>query len=188
MAASSRAILIRGYGTAGRLNTAICQPFAIVQRQGLHMILIGVGSNVPGPWGTPEETVARVGFELGRGPVRVERVSRPVRTTPFGVTEQPPFTNAALAIETDLPPRLGCFIFRRWSGGLAATGLRLRDDGVALALVLKRHSGGQIGHGRARAPVRYRESLPRSRRSLASSLAGFAGPFEIGNLLSLERS
>jgi hypothetical protein len=155
MAASSRAILIRGYGTAGRLNTAICQPFAIVQRQGLHMILIGVGSNVPGPWGTPEETVARVGFELGRGPVRVERGSRPVRTTPFGVTEQPPFTNAAaLAIETDLPPRLGCFIFRRWSGGLAATGLRLRDDGVALALVLKRHSGGQIGHGRARAPVR----------------------------------
>ena len=58
------------------------------------MILIGVGSNVPGPWGTPEETVARVGFEFGRGPVRVERVSRPVRTTPFGVTEQPPFTNA----------------------------------------------------------------------------------------------
>src|SRR6476660_10645017 len=103
MAASSRAILIRGYCTAGRLNTPICQPFAIVQRQGLHMILIGVGSNVPGPWGTPEETVARVGFELGRGPVRVERVSRPVRTTPFGVTEQPPFTNAALAIETDLP-------------------------------------------------------------------------------------
>jgi 7,8-dihydro-6-hydroxymethylpterin-pyrophosphokinase len=95
------------------------------------MILIGVGSNVPGPWGTPEETVARVGFELGRGPVRVERVSRPVRTTPFGVIEQPPFTNAALAIETDLPPRLGCFIFRRWSGGLAATGLRLKDDGGA---------------------------------------------------------
>ena len=65
--------------------------------------------------------MARVGFELGRGPVRVERGSRPVRTTPFGVTEQPPFTNATLAIETDLPLRLGCFIFGRWSGGLAAT-------------------------------------------------------------------
>jgi hypothetical protein len=108
------------------------------------------------------------------GPVRVERVSRPVRTTPFGVTEQPPFTNAALAIETDLPPRLGCFIFRRWSGGLAATGLQLRDDGVALSLVLKRHRGGQIGRGRARAPVRYLFKPAACRRSLRATLAGFA--------------
>ena len=65
------------------------------------MILIGVGSNVPGPWGTPEENVTRVRFELDRGPVRVERASSPVRTTPFGITDQPPFINAALAIETD---------------------------------------------------------------------------------------
>jgi 2-amino-4-hydroxy-6-hydroxymethyldihydropteridine diphosphokinase len=70
----------------------------------LHMILIGVGSNMPGPWGTPEATVAQVPLELGRGPVRVIRASQPVRTTPFGMTDQPPFTNAALAIETDLPP------------------------------------------------------------------------------------
>jgi 2-amino-4-hydroxy-6-hydroxymethyldihydropteridine diphosphokinase len=68
------------------------------------MILIGVGSNMPGPWGTPEKTVARVPLELDRGPVRVIKVSGPVRTTPFGMTDQPPFTNAALAIETDLPP------------------------------------------------------------------------------------
>src|SRR5262245_35036539 len=68
------------------------------------MILIGVGSNVPGPWGTPEGTVARVPLELGRGPVAVMRVSDPVRTTPFGLTDQPPFINAAVAIETDLPP------------------------------------------------------------------------------------
>jgi len=188
MAASSRAILIRGYGTAGRLNTPICQPFAIVQRQGLHMILIGVGSNVPGPWGTPEETVARVGFELGRGPVRVERVSRPVRTTPFGVTEQPPFANAALAIETDLLPRSAAS-----SSGAGAAGWPPRDSGLGTMglpwrLFSSATAAARIGHGRARAPVRYRESLPRSRRSLASSLAGFAGPFEIGNLLSLERS
>jgi 2-amino-4-hydroxy-6-hydroxymethyldihydropteridine diphosphokinase len=68
------------------------------------MILIGVGSNVPGPWGTPEQAVRRLPFELGRGPLRVERASRPVRTTPFGVTDQPPFVNAALAVETDLSP------------------------------------------------------------------------------------
>ena len=66
------------------------------------MILIGVGSNVPGPWGTPEETVARDGFELGR-PGQGGAGFPPVRTTPFGVTEQPPFTNAALAIETIFP-------------------------------------------------------------------------------------
>ncbi|HEX2429529.1 MAG TPA: 2-amino-4-hydroxy-6-hydroxymethyldihydropteridine diphosphokinase [Aestuariivirgaceae bacterium] len=68
------------------------------------MILIGIGSNMPGSWGTPEATVVRVPFELDRGPVRVTRVSSPVRTTPFGVTDQPAFTNAALAIETDLAP------------------------------------------------------------------------------------
>ncbi len=68
------------------------------------MILIGVGSNMPGPWGAPEETVIRVPLELDRGPVRVARVSSPLRTTPFGMTDQPAFTNAALAIETDLPP------------------------------------------------------------------------------------
>jgi 2-amino-4-hydroxy-6-hydroxymethyldihydropteridine diphosphokinase len=68
------------------------------------MILIGVGSNVPGPWGTPEQTVGRIPFELDRGPVRVVRVSSPVRTTPFGMTDQPPFINAAMAVETDLAP------------------------------------------------------------------------------------
>jgi 2-amino-4-hydroxy-6-hydroxymethyldihydropteridine diphosphokinase len=68
------------------------------------MILIGVGSNMPGPWGAPEDTVIRVPLELDRGPVRVARVSSPLRTTPFGLTDQPAFTNAALAIETDLPP------------------------------------------------------------------------------------
>ena len=68
------------------------------------MILIGIGSNMPGPWGTPEETVARVPLELDRGPLRVSRVSRPVRTSPFGVTDQPAFTNAALAIDTALAP------------------------------------------------------------------------------------
>ena len=64
------------------------------------MILISVGSNVPGPWGTPEETVAWIGFELGRGTVRVERFSRLVRTTPFGVTVQPPFTLTVAGKET----------------------------------------------------------------------------------------
>jgi 2-amino-4-hydroxy-6-hydroxymethyldihydropteridine diphosphokinase len=68
------------------------------------MILIGIGSNMPGPWGTPAATVARVASELDRGAIRVTRVSTPVRTTPFGITDQPAFTNAALAITTGLAP------------------------------------------------------------------------------------
>ncbi len=98
------------------------------------MILIGAGSNVPGPGGTPEETVARVGFELGRGPVGVERVSRPVQTTPFGVSEQPPLTNAALAIETDLPLGSAASSSGAGAAGWPPTGLRLRDDGVPCPL------------------------------------------------------
>ena len=68
------------------------------------MILIGVGSNMPGPWGAPEEAVARLPLELDRGPVRVIRASNPLRTTPFGVTDQPNFINAVLAVETGLEP------------------------------------------------------------------------------------
>lgn len=68
------------------------------------MIIVAIGANVPGPWGTPAETVARVRFELNRGPVRVARFAAPIVTAPFGVTDQPDFVNAAAVIVTALAP------------------------------------------------------------------------------------
>jgi 2-amino-4-hydroxy-6-hydroxymethyldihydropteridine diphosphokinase len=68
------------------------------------MIIIGLGSNLPGRWGSPRETVLRALAELDRGATRVVHVSRLLQTSPFGKPNQPPFVNAVAQIETHLPP------------------------------------------------------------------------------------
>jgi 2-amino-4-hydroxy-6-hydroxymethyldihydropteridine diphosphokinase len=68
------------------------------------MILIGIGSNVPGPWGCPRQTVARALAELDAGPLRLVKASRLLATMPFGQQNQPPYINAAAIIRSHLPP------------------------------------------------------------------------------------
>ncbi len=68
------------------------------------MILIALGSNQSGPWGTPREAVARAIERLnGRG-IRLKRASTLLVSAPFGVTDQPPFVNAVAEVETGLSP------------------------------------------------------------------------------------
>jgi 2-amino-4-hydroxy-6-hydroxymethyldihydropteridine diphosphokinase len=69
------------------------------------MILIGIGSNVEGPWGPPHETVRRALTALDEAPLRLLMASRAIVTAPFGRTDQPDFVNAVAEIETDLEPR-----------------------------------------------------------------------------------
>jgi 2-amino-4-hydroxy-6-hydroxymethyldihydropteridine diphosphokinase len=69
------------------------------------MILIGIGSNVEGPWGPPRETVRRALAALDEAPLRLLKASRAIVTAPFGRTDQPDFVNAVAEIETDLEPR-----------------------------------------------------------------------------------
>jgi 2-amino-4-hydroxy-6-hydroxymethyldihydropteridine diphosphokinase len=69
------------------------------------MILIGIGSNMEGPWGPPLETVRGAISALGEAPLRLKRASRPIVTSPFGRTDQPDFVNAVASIETALEPR-----------------------------------------------------------------------------------
>ncbi len=69
------------------------------------MILVAVGANVAGPWGTPAETIGRVKFELDRGPLRLIAWATPIVTAPFGVTDQPDFVNGAAIVETALGPK-----------------------------------------------------------------------------------
>jgi 2-amino-4-hydroxy-6-hydroxymethyldihydropteridine diphosphokinase len=66
------------------------------------MILVALGSNVPGPWGTPRETVERALAELDRPPLRLVKASRLIRTAPMGSHDQPDFINAVAIIETPL--------------------------------------------------------------------------------------
>lgn len=68
------------------------------------MILVALGSNSNGPWGSPEETVERALRRLDQGGIRLMRASRLVVTAPFGVTDQPDFVNAVAEIETALGP------------------------------------------------------------------------------------
>jgi len=66
------------------------------------MILVALGSNVPGPWGNPRETVERALAELDRPPLRLAKASRLIRTAPMGEHDQPDFINAVAVIETQL--------------------------------------------------------------------------------------
>jgi len=66
------------------------------------MILVALGSNVPGPWGLPHETVEQALGELDRPPLRLVRASRLIRTAPMGPRDQPDFINAVAVIATEL--------------------------------------------------------------------------------------
>jgi 2-amino-4-hydroxy-6-hydroxymethyldihydropteridine diphosphokinase len=68
------------------------------------MILIGLGGNLDGPWGTPRETVMRAFAALDHGPIRLHAASSLIVTPPFGRRNQPDFVNAAARIETHLSP------------------------------------------------------------------------------------
>lgn len=68
------------------------------------MILIALGSNQNGPWGSPAEAVARALQALDRDGLRLVAASRLLVTAPFGNTSQPPFVNAVARIATHLPP------------------------------------------------------------------------------------
>ncbi len=69
------------------------------------MIIVALGSNTPGPWGSPEETVAHALKALNGGGIRLKRASSLLKSAPFGVVDQPAFVNAAALVETALPPQ-----------------------------------------------------------------------------------
>jgi 2-amino-4-hydroxy-6-hydroxymethyldihydropteridine diphosphokinase len=68
------------------------------------MILIGLGSNVAGPWGPPHEAVERALAALNEAPLKLVRASTLIDTTPFGKQDQPSYVNAVARIETRLKP------------------------------------------------------------------------------------
>jgi 2-amino-4-hydroxy-6-hydroxymethyldihydropteridine diphosphokinase len=68
------------------------------------MILVALGSNLGGPWGTPEETLAQAFRALDQFPLKLLAQSPVLRTAPYGRMNQPDFCNAVARIETHLPP------------------------------------------------------------------------------------
>ncbi len=68
------------------------------------MILIGLGSNVKGPWGSPASTIRAALKRLDSGPTRLVRTSRLLRSKPMGPVNQPDYINAVAVIATDMAP------------------------------------------------------------------------------------
>jgi 2-amino-4-hydroxy-6-hydroxymethyldihydropteridine diphosphokinase len=62
--------------------------------------LVAFGGNV----GDARGTIARAIAEFCTGPVRLMARSSDYLTPPWGVTDQPPFINACIAVITDLTP------------------------------------------------------------------------------------
>jgi 2-amino-4-hydroxy-6-hydroxymethyldihydropteridine diphosphokinase len=69
------------------------------------MIIISLGSNVISRWGNSNTTILQALRELETRGIQIVRHSRLYRTSPFGLVDQPIFTNSAAMIRTSLPPR-----------------------------------------------------------------------------------
>jgi 2-amino-4-hydroxy-6-hydroxymethyldihydropteridine diphosphokinase len=68
------------------------------------VLLLGLGGNVAGHWGTPRETFARACRELERAGVRIVRISGCYSTAPVGDAPQPRYLNAVVRAEAHLAP------------------------------------------------------------------------------------
>ena len=66
------------------------------------MILIGLGSNMTGPWGAPRDCIKRALASLDEHPLKLVEASALIETTPFGNKDQPSYVNAAARISTRL--------------------------------------------------------------------------------------
>ena len=68
------------------------------------MILIALSANLPGPFGSPADTLRAACDELTRRGLRVTLKSRIWKTAPVPVSDQPWYCNAVVKIETDFTP------------------------------------------------------------------------------------
>jgi 2-amino-4-hydroxy-6-hydroxymethyldihydropteridine diphosphokinase len=68
------------------------------------MIIVALGSNMPGPWGDTRQSVERAAQELNIWPLKLVRLSTLIDTDPFGRKNQPRFVNAVAIVSTHLPP------------------------------------------------------------------------------------
>jgi 2-amino-4-hydroxy-6-hydroxymethyldihydropteridine diphosphokinase len=68
------------------------------------MIIIALGSNIDGPWGSPAASVRKALDFLDTAGCRLVRASSLVETSPLGRIDQPNFVNAVAQIETGLGP------------------------------------------------------------------------------------
>ena len=65
-------------------------------------ILLGLGSNLAGPWGSPRATLARALNELTAAGLRILGFSSLYTTTPVGLGRQPAYLNAVVLVDASM--------------------------------------------------------------------------------------
>lgn len=123
------------------------------------MILIAIGSNLAGPWGTPIETAAKAIRALASSGIGVTRTSRYYRTAPVGPGAQEPYVNLLVAAESHLPPAALLGVLHRIEAraGRARTG-RWRARTLDLDLIAYHRL--VMGWGPDRDPGRMAAAIP----------------------------
>ena len=69
------------------------------------MIFVALGSNLPGPYSSPEQLLKASLFALGQAGIVPHRVSPFYKTAPIGPGGQPDYVNAVAAVRCCLAPR-----------------------------------------------------------------------------------
>ncbi len=67
-------------------------------------VVIGLGANAPGAWGTPAETIAHALVEMSRANIGVVVVSPLYVTAAVGSARQQSYVNAVALLDTSLSP------------------------------------------------------------------------------------
>jgi len=67
-------------------------------------VLVALGANCPGPWGTPAETIAHALGRIEQANVALRAVSPLYETRAVGNARQPAYVNAVALLETALSP------------------------------------------------------------------------------------
>jgi 2-amino-4-hydroxy-6-hydroxymethyldihydropteridine diphosphokinase len=67
-------------------------------------VVVGLGANCSGAWGSPVETIAQALGEIERRGIAVLAVSPFYATAAVGNARQPPYVNAVALLDTNLPP------------------------------------------------------------------------------------
>jgi 2-amino-4-hydroxy-6-hydroxymethyldihydropteridine diphosphokinase len=69
------------------------------------MVILALGSNVAGHWGSPRDTLLRTICELSELPLRVASTSHWYTSAPLGQVRQPAYLNLTLMVATGLTAR-----------------------------------------------------------------------------------
>jgi 2-amino-4-hydroxy-6-hydroxymethyldihydropteridine diphosphokinase len=67
------------------------------------MIVIALGSNLAGLWGTPKQALHRALDELTKSGIQINETSRIYYSVPYGNAPQPIYLNASATVSTPMP-------------------------------------------------------------------------------------